>query len=352
MQAARMGQLRVRPVHLIILSAAAFVLADLVIIWIGSQRDFAFDFICCYQQAADRALNAPSTLYEWSDTYTFRYTPIGALVFAPLVGLTPQAAAWTWLIVKLAILAGTAVWFSRAWPPERRWLIIALVVAFPPIVHDLVIGNVSTLTLLVFVAVARWPDARGGVALGLLTVLMPKPHLIPVLAYLAVRRPRDFLTALATIAAGVAVGLAIFGLDPWLAFIGTLREPLERTFTANVGWSGLLGPAGVVVGMALAVVAFVAAVKLGGARGYGLSIIAGILAGPYTFIHYLAGTLVAAEPVLHVSPRRLWPFPWLLVVFPLIPVWLTALGWVVWATPAERREPEPAEGAPPGGARG
>lgn len=334
--------MQIRGSHLIILAAAAFALADLTIIWIGTQTDFAFDFTCCYQQAADRALNAPETLYDWSETYTFRYTPIGALFFAPLVLFGADVAPVVWLAFKLVILAATAAWFARPWAADHRWLVVLLVIAFPPIVHDLVIGNVSTLTLLVFLAVARWRDARGGVALGLLAVLMPKPHLIPVLAYLAIRRPRDFLTALATMASGVLLGLLIFGVDPWIAFIGTLREPLERTFTANIGFSALLGPPGVVVGVVIGLAVLVAGTMLGGARGYGLSIISGILMSPYAFIHYLSGTLVAAEPTLRARPRWLAPFPWLLVVFPLIPVWLTGLAWVVRSTP-----PEPSAGAAP-----
>jgi len=195
---------------------------------------------------------------------------------------------------------------------------------------------------------ARWTDGRGGVAIGLLTVLMPKPHLIPVLAYLAFRRPRDFLAAAATMAVGMVIGLLIFGPDPWIAFLGTLREPLERTFTANVGWSGLLGQAGVVVGVVIGVVVFVLGVRMGGARGYGLSILAGILAGPYTFIHYLSGTLIAAEPVLRTKPRWLAPFPWLLVVFPLIPVWLTGLAAVVRQSPAPPEEAAAPPAAAPG----
>ena len=189
---------------------------------------------------------------------------------------------------------------------------------------------------------ARWQDARGGVALGLLTVLMPKPHLIPVLVYLAVRRPRDFLAALATMGAGVLIGLLIFGVEPWIAFVETLREPLERTFTANVGFSALLGPVGVVVGVVIGLFVLVAGTMLGGARGYGLSIISGILMSPYAFIHYLSGTLVAAEPTLRTRPRWLAPFPWLLVVFPLIPVWLTALAGVVWRAPEPDDETSPA----------
>ena len=325
-----------------LLSGSAFLVADLVIIWIGIQADFAFDFTCCYQQAAERALSDPATLYHWSDTYTFRYTPIGALPFAPLVPLSEEAAAWTWLVFKLGVLALTAFWFSSRWTGAKRIGAALLVLAFPPIVHDLVIGNVSTITVLALLAVMRWEDPRGGIVIGLLTVLMPKPHLVPVLAYLAVRRPKDFLASAVTMGAGVAIGLLIFGIDPWLEFIGTLREPLERTFTANVGWSGLLGPAGVVVGVAIGVVVFVLGVRMGGARGYGLSILAGILAGPYTFIHYLSGTLVATEPVLRTRPRWLVPFPWLLIVFPLIPVWLTGLAAVVRASP-----PPPDEAAEP-----
>jgi len=338
----------IRGRHLIILAGAAFALADLTLIWIGTQTDFAFDFTCCYQQAADRALSAPATLYDWSKTYTFRYTPIGALFFAPLLLIDADVAPVAWLAFKLVVLGATAAWFARPWEPDRRWLLVLLVIAFPPIVHDLVIGNVSTLTLLVFLAVARWPDARGGIALGLLAVLMPKPHLIPVLAYLAIRRPRDFLAALAVMVSGVLLGLLLFGVGPWIAFVETLREPLERTFTANIGFSALLGPAGVVIGIVIGLAALVAGTLLGGARGYGLSIISGILMSPYAFIHYLSGTLVAAEPTLRTRPRWLAPFPWLLIVFPLIPVWLTGLAAVVRASPLPPDEAAEPPAATPG----
>ena len=94
------------------------------------------------------------------------------------------------------------------------------------------------------------------------------------------------------------------------------------------------------IGVGIGLAALVAGMLMGGARGYGLSILAGILAGPYTFIHYLSGTIVAVEPVLRTKPRWLTPFPWLLIVFPLIPVWLTGLAWVV------RRAPEPDDDGP------
>ena len=120
------------------------------------------------------------------------------------------------------------------------------------------------------------------------------------------------------------------------------REPLGRTFTANVGCSGLFGPVGVVIGLVVGGAIVVAGILLGGSRGYGLSIIARDREGPYTFIHYLVGTLVAAEPVLRTRPRWLVPFPWLLIAFPLIPLWLTVLGRGRRASP-----PPPAEEAEP-----
>lgn len=346
MSLARIGRIRAGP--LILLVAAAFVVADLAIVLLIGPRDFGFDFTCCYQQAAARALDTPSTLYQWSDTYTFRYTPLGALLFVPLVPLSETAATWAWLVVKILLLAVAASWFTRAWPANRRVVVALLVLSFPPAIHDLVLGNVSILTLLVFLAVARWQDPRGGVALGLVTVLMPKPHLFPVLAYLAIRRPRDFFASLATIVAGLLIGLVIFGIDPWTEFVGTLREPLERTFTANVGFSGLFGQVGVVMGLAIGAVVVAAGMMLGGSRGYGLSIIGGIAMGPYTFIHYLVGTLVAVEPVLRTRPRRLVPFPWLLIAFPLIPLWLTGLAGVVRASPPPPDEEAGPPAATPG----
>jgi hypothetical protein len=331
---------------LVVFVAAAFLLADAVLVWIGSQVDFAFDFTCCYQQAGSRALSAPATLYDWSATYTFRYTPLGALAFSPLSALSEGAAVIAWLVVKLAALVVAATWFARAWPAADRLLVAGLVLLFPPVIHDLMIGNVSTLTLLIYVAVARWQDPRGGIALGLMVILAPKPHLIPLLAWMAVRRPRDFAAAAATVVAGAGIGLLIFGPQPWLEFAGTLLEPLSHTFTANIGFSALLGPAGVVVGLVVAAALLgLALVKRGPDRGLGLAIVAGIALGPYTFIHYLVGTLVAVEPLLRSRPRALVLFPWLLVVFPLIPVWLVALAWLLWRHDAEAAPPAAAPGS-------
>jgi len=333
---------------LIILAAVAFLLADVVIVFIAARGDFAIDFTCCYQQAGQRLLEDPSTLYAWTDTYTFRYSPWAAALFTPLAPLSEPIGVWAWLALKVAAVAVVAVGLGRRWTGEARWLVTGMVLFFPPIWHDLALGNVSVFTVAVLAVLLVRRDGVGGIAFGLLLLLAPKPHLLPLALWLAFRRPRDTVAAAATLGVGVVAGVLVFGPDPWLQWLGTFREPLEREFTANIGFSGLLGQAGVVIGVAAAVVIGAAALARRGDIGLGLSLVAGVVLGPYTFVHYLAGLVVMIDPVLRARARWLAPYPWLLVVFPLIPVWLLALAWTMWRSPDPRPPPAgAAEGAPP-----
>ncbi len=238
---------------LIILAATAFLLADPVIVYIAVRGDFAIDFTCCYQQAGQRLLDDPSSLYAWTDTYPFRYSPWAAALlrlwpdcprrrrFGP--GSRSRPPSWH---------RGRGA--GSRWTGDARWLVAGMVLLFPPIWHDLALGNVSVFTVAVLAVLLARRDGIGGVAFGLLLLLAPKPHLLPLALWLLFRRPRDGVATLATLGFGVGAGMAVFGVDRWVEWIGTFREPLERTFTANVGFSGLLGPAGVVVGVAVAVV--------------------------------------------------------------------------------------------------
>ncbi len=323
-----------RPRTWIALAAVAFVLADVAIVALGVRGDFAFDFACCYQQAGQRLLDGRD-LYEWSATYTFRYSPWAALLFTPLAPLTAGAAAVVWVALKTLVLGVAAAWYASVWPAARRPMVAAAVVLFPPAVHDLMIGNVSVFTLVVLLALARnvrWAP----VAFGAMLLLAPKPHLLPVVAWLAVARPRDAVLAIGTTAVATLAGLAVFGVEPWLGYVRTFGEPLGREFTANIGFSGVIGPAGVVVGVVAAAVVLALALQRRGTDGLSLAILSGALLGPYVFIHYLIGTIVAAEGLLRTSPRRLAPFPLLMLVAPLTPIWLLLLAALQWRTRGSR----------------
>ena len=322
------------PRTLLALAATAFLLGDLAMLAVALNGDFGFDFAISYQQAGHRLLEG-GDLYAWSPTYEFRYSPWAAAAFTVLAPLHPAVAAVAWLVAKLAVLGGIAFAFARPWPRESRWLVAAAVVLFPPALHDLVIGNVSILTLAVMLALARrWPGAP--VLFGLLLLLAPKPHLLPVAAWLLVVRPREAWTAAGVITGGALLGVLVFGVDPWVGYLSSFREPLGREFTANIGLSGLLGPAGVAAGVVCAAIVLALALRRG-RDGLGLAIISGVLLGPYTFIHYLTPVLMAAEPPLRRRPRVLAPFPVLMLVFPLMPVWLLLLAAVSYAADPGRR---------------
>ena len=333
---------------LLLLAGVAFLLADAVIVFIAARGDFAIDFTCCYQQAGQRLLDDPSSLYAWTDTYTFRYSPWAALLFTPMASLTESHAIWAWFAMKALVVLVVAVGVARRWQGPAASLAAGAVLLFPPIWHDLALGNVSVFTVAVLWLLLTRRDGRGGIALGLLLLLAPKPHLLPLVLWLAIRRPQDAIATLAIVLIGFVAGWSAMGPELWADWLGTFREPLERTFTANIGFSGLLGQLGVVIGIAAAVVIGAAALARRGDIGLGLSLVAGVVLGPYTFIHYLAGLVVAVDPVLRRRPRWLAPYPWLLVVFPLIPVWLLALAWTMWRCPDP---PSPGagagEGAPP-----
>lgn len=318
---------------LLLLAAVAFLLADAAIVFIAARGDFAIDFTCCYQQAGQRLLDDPSSLYAWTDSYTFRYSPWAAVLFTPLAPFTQPMAVWAWLALKVAVVVALAVSLARRWPGSAAPLAAGMVLFFPPIWHDLALGNVSVFTVAVLWLLLVRADGQGGAAFGLLLLLAPKPHLLPIALWLALRRPRDATAAAATLGLGVVAGVFFFGAERWLEWLETFREPLEREFTANIGFSALLGPVGVVVGVAAAGVIGAAALARRGDMGLALSFLAGVALGPYTFIHYLAGLVVVVDPVLRGRPRWLAPYPWLLVVFPLIPVWLLALAWTMWRSP-------------------
>ena len=268
--------------------------------------------------------------YGPQQQYLYLYPPpVAAAVtpFAELFSTDYRAAAWIWLGLGLIMLIGSvlALWRSERLGERfsilagrRRWLLVAGALAFPPVVGELVLGNVHLL-LLALLTVSwlgvRRGTAKGewaaGAAIGVATVIKVFPGLL-VLWFLLTRRWRA--------AAGAAVGAAIFavitlpvtGSQPWLDFprvLANLSAPTDVTDTlAPTVW---LAPfvgfmaARVLVTVAALVLLWAVASRararvVGGhagggrvedgtlARSFAAAVVLSVLIAPAIYQHYLA----------------------------------------------------------------
>jgi hypothetical protein len=144
----------------------------------------------------------------------YLYAPAYALPFAPLALLPPWAARLAWLLVGLA--AGLfAARLSTRWSGLSLPVSLVALLAYPPFVYSLAVGQISPITLLIFSGVAALElaghrDSRTGLLAGL--ALYKPQQLVPLaVSWLAGRRWRS-LAGLA--AAGLLVAALSFLLDP------------------------------------------------------------------------------------------------------------------------------------------
>ena len=151
---------------------------------LSGEPQFGYD-VSFYWSAA-RHLLTGQPLYDaaqLSGTYVpqgggfYLYPPLLAVLFMPLAAIFPDGygqVAWLWSGFGAAILLATVVWLAAAEviATDRRGLLLLLagVFTFPPVVGELVLGNVH-LELLGLFAVAwygvRRGDGRGEAIAGL-----------------------------------------------------------------------------------------------------------------------------------------------------------------------------------------
>jgi alpha-1,2-mannosyltransferase len=227
-----------------------------------------------------------------------------------------------------------------------RWLLVAAALAFPPVVGELVLGNVH-LVLLGLLTVAwlgiRRGDARGewiaGAAVGVAAVVKVFPGVL-VLWFLLTRRYRAAAGAIVGAAALALVTLPITGIEPWLQYptvLANLGVPLDTrdTLAPTVWLAPVLGftPARVLVTIAgLTVLASSAIGSRRGdatstARSFAIAVTVSVLIAPALYHHYLA--LLVLPLLLGLSGGV--PMPWLAVAYLLM--WggeQTALGDTSW----------------------
>lgn len=143
------------------------------------------------------------------------YPPVLAAFVQPLAWMTPVAA----IAVYFTVMFGAAVMAVRM--VAGQWRVAAVALGLPCVVHSLVVGQNGALTaLLLGCGFTWWRSApfAAGVALGLLAY---KPHFLVLPALLAlVLGDRQVLAGMiATVGALVGMSVALYGIDPWLAWL-------------------------------------------------------------------------------------------------------------------------------------
>jgi Glycosyltransferase family 87 len=294
--------------------------------WTG-QIQWGYDF-SAYWAAGGHLLHGqpiydPTQLagpYAPQQHFLYLYPPPLAAFAIPFASLFAdyRQAEWIWTAIGAAIVVAVVLALHRS---ERlgeryellrgrgRWFLVAAAFAFPPVIAELVLGNVNILLLGLLTAAwlglsrraagadgaaAAGGDAMAGLTVGDATVIKVFPGVV-ALWFLLTRRYRATLWAIAGGLLLAAVTLPVTGIQPWLDYptvLANLSSPADTTDTlAPTVWlAPILGftVARVLVTLiGLAIVAWSARVAT--ARvSFAVAVLVSVLIAPALYQHYLA----------------------------------------------------------------
>jgi hypothetical protein len=258
----------------------------------------------------------------------FVFSPLCALVALPLAYLPAPAAAVVVLLIELAVLLVGIIHETRTLRDLDRLLIAAAIVFSVPIVNELLLGQVTILLAASIYPLRDQDGFRRGIAFGITLALVPKPLLLPLLAWMLVWRRRALMGSLVTAAVLTAGGLLILGPAAYEDWFAALRGAGDVTRHANFSvWSNGIQPVAVLLALPI-VVAF--AVSLRDCRsGFVTALAAGILLAPYSLIYALSVLVVALRPAVALAPRasRVLAITTNIAVITVPLAW--AAGWLV-----------------------
>lgn len=183
--------------------------------------------------SAGRRIFTGGDLYAVTGDYSFPYSPLLAYLFGPLSVL----GAELWRLLHLAAALALPTW------PMRIMCLVSW-----PFWFDVETGN-----LLVFIVLAAaWAIRGSGVGIGaylLLTLLVPRPLMLPLAIWLLWKRPSWRLPfAAAVVVYLVSVAATGWGAD-WVGFLLTLSSQFESP--NNLGPTRVIGAAWLLVGIPL-----------------------------------------------------------------------------------------------------
>jgi len=327
-----------RLVVVVILAVVLLARLAQFVYWTG-QLQWGYDF-SAYWTAADHLLHRqplylPDQLagpYAPQRQFLYLYPPAfaaAAIPFAALFG-DYRLAEWLWTAIGAAIVVWVVLALHRS---ERlgeryrmldgrgRWLMVAAAFAFPPVVAELVLGNVNVLLLGLFTA--AWlgirHEASGsraaaatGIAIGLATVIKLFPGVL-LLWLLLTRRYRAAGWAVVAAAVFIAVTLPITGIQPWRDYptvLANLAAPSDTTDTlAPTVWLapylGFTLARLLVTAAGLAMLAFTARAA-SRAVSFAIAVLVSVLIAPALYQHYLAILVLPMILALGAGIRLRW----------------------------------------------
>lgn len=265
--------------------------------------------------------------YSPQAQFLYLYPPFLAVAAAPvtaILGVDYRIANWAWAATGLLIVVAAAIGIARRegiGSRGDRWLIVAAALAFPPIVGELVMGNVHLILLGLltgaWLAVRRGNrlgEASAGILIGVAVLIKVFPAVL-VLWFLFRRRWTAAIVAVVTIVALAVATVPVIGLQPWLDYpqvLINLGAPADTrdTLAPSVWLAGLL-PSAVARTVILATVVLVVgwtALHRAEVVSFALGMVCSVLAAPALYHHYLA---VLVLPLL-VAFR--WATPWMWAV--------------------------------------
>ena len=239
---------------------AALITANVILVVITIYgffvSDAGYDW-AIYREAGAR-VGSPA-LYEWGEVYAWSYSPLLAYLFAALAPIGYLG----WSIFHFGALALL-----------RNLRMALLVLASWPFWADVYNGNTMS-----FVFVAAYWTLRGNpvgtFSFLTLAVLMPRPVMLPVLAWVLWKRPEWRLRFAGMVVVSAALVVATGYASDWVEVLIGVTNAVEAS-SRDLGPARIIGLWWVVIGLPLAVV-LIARQRLG---------LASMAASPYWLPQY------------------------------------------------------------------
>jgi hypothetical protein len=160
--------------------------------------------------------------------------PHAALPLAPLARLSRPAAFYTWTLGQLGLLVllgRQLLRIARDSSAGERAVLLATVLAFPPLFMTFQLGQVSLLSLvclLGFYASLEEDRPLATAAWLVLGTVKPQLVLVPAVTLLATRRRRALWLAALLFGAWAVAASAVMGWTCWVGFWGMVRHCTEQ----------------------------------------------------------------------------------------------------------------------------